>query len=115
MTARVDGTKVLEYFTIYAIWKFHEEFAPNSRENYYYLNFEKNMEDFEACVNSYLEEGWQPLGAPSFSKEWMIGLRGGKAIQAVVREKNVVKAGVVAVAENVTSVRRSTRISSNGK
>jgi hypothetical protein len=109
MASYIDGSKVLEYFTVYAIFKFHEEFRPNSRENYL-LNFEKNMEDFEASVNSYLEEGWRPLGAPSFSKEWMNGMNGGKAIQAIVREKNVEKA---VVAENVKTVRRSARLSTS--
>ena len=120
MASQLEESKVLEYFTVYTKWQFYKEFAPHRGENCH-LNFEKNMEEFEGTVNDYLEEGWRPLGAPSFSKEWMIGSGGGMVIQALIREKNVERALVVdvspnvVIAENVTPLRHSARLASGNR
>jgi len=108
--------KFLEYFTVYAEYK---EFNRYSGQRDWVLNFEKNMEEFENLVNDYFEEGWQTLGAHTFSIEWLSRIRGGLVIQALVREKNVEPAVVVdvnpavVVAEQVRGLRSSARISAS--
>ena len=120
MASQLEESKVLEYFTVYAKLEVYKEFVPNLGQNRV-LNFDKNMEEFEGMVNDYLEEGWRPLGAPSFSKEWMIGSSGGMVIQALVREKNIERAVVVdvspnvAIAENVMPLRHSARLASGNR
>ena len=78
--------------------------------------FDNNMEDFELCVNEYLEEGWQPLGPATF-KHSTGALRWEYAVITLVREKSVEPAVVVdvppvVVAENVRPTRQSARLSS---
>jgi len=78
--------------------------------------FDSNMEDFEICVNEYLEEGWQPLGPPTFI-HLSNNLRWRYAVITLVREKSVEPAVVVdippvLVAENVRPTRQSARLSS---
>ena len=114
-----DQSKIMEYYTVYTKWRFYDEFKPHSEEKSY-LNFEKNMEEFQSVVNEFLEEGWQPLGAPIFSMTWLSRTHYGIAIQALVREKNVESAVVVdvnpevIVAEQVRGLRSSARIAGSG-
>jgi hypothetical protein len=109
-------SKVLEYYTVYTKWQFYQEFKPVNTDQKSDLNFEKNMEEFESAVNDLLEEGWQPLGAPTFSITWLSRTHHGIAIQALVREKNVEQAVVVEVnpevlvAEQVRGLRCSLRV-----
>jgi hypothetical protein len=113
----IKMSKILEYYTVYTKWEFYEEFFPVNTDKKSDLNFEKNMEEFEYTVNELLEEGWQPLGAPTFSITWLSRTRHGIAIQALVREKDVEPAVVVEVnpdvviAEQVKPLRCSLRIS----
>jgi hypothetical protein len=113
-------SKVLEYYTIYTRWQFYKEFLPRYTKKNRDLNFEKNMEEFESAVNEFLEEGWQPLGAPTFSAAWLSNTQHGLAIQALVREKNVEQAVVVEVnpevlvAEQVRGLRCSLRVAVSG-
>jgi hypothetical protein len=108
-------SNITEYYTVYKLWEFHEEFDYRNDDDCT-LNFEKNMEEFEDIVNEYLEEGWQPLGAPTFSTGWLSRSRQGVAIQALIREKNVEPAVVVDVnptviiAEQIKPLRCSLRI-----
>lgn len=113
-------SKVLEYYTVYTKWQFYQEFKPVNTDQKSDLNFEKNMEEFERAVNDLLEEGWQPLGAPTFSITWLSRTHCGIAIQALVREKNVEQAVVVEVnpevivAEQVRALRCSLRVAVSG-
>jgi hypothetical protein len=113
-------SKVLEYYTVYTKWQFYQEFKPVNTDQKSDLNFEKNMEEFERAVNELLEEGWQPLGAPTFSITWLSRTHCGIAIQALVREKNVEQAVVVEVnpkvlvAEQVRGLRCSLRVAVSG-
>jgi len=110
-------SKVLEYYTVYTKWHVYPEFKPVNTDQKSDSNFEKNMEEFESAVNELLEEGWQPLGAPTFSITWLSRTHHGIAIQALVREKNVEQAVVVEVnpevlvAEQVRGLRCSLRVS----
>ena len=75
--------------------------------------FDNNMEEFESCVNEYLEEGWQPLGPPTFV-HLTNRMRWNYAVITLVRDKSVEPAVVVdvppvLVAENVRATRRSAR------
>ena len=116
----IKMSKILEYYTVYTKWQFYEEFCPVNTDKKSDLNFEKNMEEFEYAVNELLEEGWQPLGAPTFSITWLSRTHHGIAIQALVREKDVEPAVVVEVnpdvviAEQVKPLRCSLRISREG-
>ena len=113
-------SKVLEYYTVYTKWQFYDEFKPVNNDQKSDSNFEKNMEEFESAVNELLEEGWQPLGAPTFSITWLSRTHCGIAIQALVREKNVEQAVVVEVnpevivAEQVRGLRCSLRVAVSG-
>jgi hypothetical protein len=113
-------SKVLEYYTVYTKWQFYQEFKPVNTDQKSDSNFEKNMEEFESAVNELLEEGWQPLGAPTFSITWLSRTHRGIAIQALVREKNVEQAVVVEVnpkvlvAEQVRGLRCSLRVAVSG-
>jgi hypothetical protein len=113
-------SKVLEYYTVYTKWQFYQEFKPVNTDQKSDSNFEKNMEEFESAVNELLEEGWQPLGAPTFSITWLSRTHHGIAIQALVREKNVEQAVVVEVnpkvlvAEQVRGLRCSLRVAVSG-
>jgi hypothetical protein len=116
----IKMSKILEYYTVYTKWQFYEEFCPVNTDKKSDLNFEKNMEEFESAVNELLEEGWQPLGAPTFSITWLSRTHCGIAIQALVREKNVEQAVVVEVnpevlvAEQVRGLRCSLRVAVSG-
>ena len=115
-----ENSKILEYYSVYTKWHFYEEFSPVNSDEKSDLNFEKNMEEFERAVNELLEEGWQPLGGPTYSITWLSRAHHGIAIQALVREKNVEPAVVVEVnprviiAEQVKPLRFSARISMSG-
>ena len=108
-----DAGKILEYYTVYTNWQYYDEFGPDEKND---LNFEKNMEEFEDAVNECLEEGWRPLGGPTFSITWLSRSPYGIAIQALVREKNIEPAVVVEVnptvviAEQVRGLRCSARV-----
>uniref|UniRef100_A0A6C0F5L2 Uncharacterized protein n=1 Tax=viral metagenome TaxID=1070528 RepID=A0A6C0F5L2_9ZZZZ len=121
MASHLEESKVLEYYTVYTKWQFYQEFKPVNTDQKSDSNFEKNMEEFESAVNELLEEGWQPLGAPTFSMTWLSRTHCGIAIQALIREKNIERAIVVdvspnvAIAENVTPLRQSARLSSGNR
>jgi len=121
MASHLEESKVLEYYTVYTKWQFYQEFKPVNTDQKSDSNFEKNMEEFESAVNELLEEGWQPLGAPTFSRTWLSRTHCGIAIQALIREKNIERAVVVdvspnvAIAENVTPLRHSARLASGNR
>ena len=107
--------KTLEFYTIYMYYTFLDCSCESNRDKLE-KNFERNMEDFESYVNEYLDEGWQPLGSPTFSIDWLDLQGKGLAIQALTREKNVDHAIVVEVspsviiAEQVKPLRSSLRV-----
>ena len=47
------------------------------------------MVRFENLVQEALDEGWRPLGAPTFSRRWIKEtIFGGIAIQTLIRDKH---------------------------
>jgi hypothetical protein len=116
MSSQATDTKVLEYFNVYMAFEYYGNSKRSSNENLLHKNFDENMQDFDFIVNEKLEEGWRPLGPPTFSLGWCDMARGGFAIQTLVREKNIEQAVVVDVnpevliAEEVKPLRSSTRI-----
>ena len=112
----MSQSKILEYTNVYLEYEYYNDTGCRSsslavlREN-----FDENMKEFDAVVNERLEEGWQLLGQPTFSSDWLCR-SGGIAVQALVREKNIEPAIVVEVhptvviAECVRQLRSSNRV-----
>jgi hypothetical protein len=102
-----------EYFNVYEQWVWYsKEINTDEKAR---INFERNMESFEENVNEKLDEGWTPLGPPTFSSSWLCKARGGLAIQTLIRDKNIQPAVVVEVnppivAANVKALRFSERV-----
>jgi len=111
-----QDNKVLEYFNIYLTFEYYGNSARSSNRDVLNKNFDENMQEFDCVVNEKLEEGWRPLGPPTFSLGWCDMANGGVAIQALVREKNIEQAVVVEInpeiliAEEVKPLRSSTRL-----
>jgi len=106
----VEESRVQEFYTIFIEWC--DEREPEDRD---LSKMEVNLRRLEDFVNEHLAEGWEALGPPRFSESWMRGERTGKAIQSLVRRKNVEQAVVVEIpavitAECVKPVRSSLRL-----
>jgi hypothetical protein len=116
MSSQATDSKVLEYFNVYLAFEYYGNSARSNNRQVLNENFHENMQEFDCVVTEKLEEGWRPLGPPTFSLGWCDMARGGFAIQTLVREKNVEQAVIVDVnpdvliAEEVKPLRSSTRI-----
>jgi len=102
---------IKEYMVVCVTWRDYKKDSSSFRREAE-LNLEANMQVLESEVNHRLAEGWEPLGAPSFSESWTRSY--GKAYQGLVRNKIVEAAVLVvaemeAVAENVQPLRTSMR------
>jgi hypothetical protein len=78
----------MEYTTVYCEWK--EKICNESIKSrlHYQEEYEENMVRFENLVQEALDEGWRPLGAPTFSRRWIKEtIFGGIAIQTLIRDK----------------------------
>lgn len=79
----------MEYTTVYCEWK--EKMRNESVDSriHYQEEYEENMVRFETLVQKALDEGWRPLGAPTFSRRWIKEtIFGGIAIQTLIRDKS---------------------------
>jgi hypothetical protein len=111
-------SKMTEYLTVHVTWEYFIQ--PCFSEETLKQTFDLNMQALEDHVNEYLEMGWQPLGPPTFSSNWLSRTRHGIAIQALTRERDVEQAEVAdvalpAVAEQVKLLRSSPRLSGQNR
>ena len=118
MSVRAEEKSILEYCNVSVVF---ENYIINERSSnckFSKENFDENMTEFDEVVNEKLEEGWRPLGPPSFSISWFDMVSGGLAVQTLVRDKNIEPAVVVDVrpdiliAECVKPLRSSKRFAS---
>ena len=78
----------MEYTTVYCEWR--EKMRRESLDSriHYQEEYEENIVRFETLVQEALDEGWRPLGAPTFSRRWLKEtIFGGIAIQTLIRDK----------------------------
>jgi hypothetical protein len=79
----------MEYTTVYCEWNDNKRNESVESRLHYKREYEDNMVRFENLVQEALDEGWQPLGAPTFSKRWLKETTfGGIAIQTLIRDKH---------------------------
>ena len=78
----------MEYTTVYCEWREKMRHESLDSRIHYQEEYEENIVRFETLVQEALDEGWRPLGAPTFSRRWLKEtIFGGIAIQTLIRDK----------------------------
>ena len=102
----------MEYTTVYCEWREKMRHESLDSRIHYQEEYEENIVRFETLVQEAIDEGWRPLGAPTFSRRWLKEtIFGGIAIQTLIRDKPEEKKTKMSDNSKEKEQRRSSRLS----
>jgi hypothetical protein len=78
-----------EYDTVYVAYEmFLNRTVQRSNHDELSINLDDNMKGFQQVINKRFQDGWRPLGPPTFTQQWFNLLSSeGFVTQTLVRDK----------------------------